>query len=270
MTDWQAALLGVVQGVTEFLPISSTAHLRIVPALAGWGDPGAAFTAVSQWGTFLAAVAYFRRDLAAILFGASTTVAGEGQAGRRLLLPIVLGTLPIVAGGVLFKRQIESDLRSLYVVGSSMILFGLLLLWAEMRRRGERGIESVTLADGLAVGIGQALALIPGASRSGTTITAALAVGLERATAARFSFLLSLPAVFLAGAKELFDEWHAISAAGMGRPLVVATVAAFLAGLASIDWLIRYLRRRPTHAFVAYRIVVGAAILALALAGRIR
>lgn len=270
MTDFQAVVLGFLQGATEWLPISSTAHLRVVPALCGWSDPGAAFTAVSQLGTLLAALVYFRRDILGILLRARDGEAGEAaQADRRLLLPILVGTVPVVVCGVVFKHAIENDLRSLYVVASSMIVFAVLLAVAEARNKARRGIDTVTVADGLAVGIGQAFSLIPGASRSGTTITAALAVGLERATAARFSFLLSLPAIFLAGAKEFLDHRHALAAEGAGRPLLIATGVAFVVGWATIDWLLKFLRTHPTYIFIVYRIAVGAAILALLLTGRL-
>jgi undecaprenyl-diphosphatase len=192
------------------------------------------------------------------------------RTDRRLLLPILIGTAPIVLCGVAFKRAIEHPLRSLYVVAGSMILFAILLGWAEARRSHRRGIETVTVADGVAVGIGQALALIPGASRSGTTITAALFVGLERSTAARFSFLLSLPAVFLAGAFQLLEARQAIFSSGMARPLILATLVAFVVGWASIDWLLKFLRTRPTHVFILYRLVVGAIILLLLATGHLQ
>ncbi len=286
MTDFQAVVLGFVQGATEWLPISSTAHLRIVPALLGWGDPGAMFTAVIQWGTFFAALVYFRKDILQILFRGRLTGRDDDrpEAGRHLLLPVVVGTIPVVIAGVLLKKHIEGPWRSFYVIGASFIAFGLLLGLAEKRHVAKRQLGSVTLADGLAVGIGQAFALIPGASRSGTTITAALFQGLERATAARFSFLLSLPAVFAAGAKELYDAIKedkkaeaAHLAAGQAvaasqhlvqaRPLIIATIVAFVVGLASIDWLMRFLKEHPTYVFIVYRLVVGTAILALAAAG---
>lgn len=265
MTDLQAVVMGFVQGATEWLPVSSTAHLRIVSALLGWKDAGAAFTAVIQWGTLLAALFYFRRDILAILFGprADGPDGGSGQADRRLLLPILIGTLPVVVCGVLFKKQIEHELRSLYVIAGSLIVFALLLAFAERRQSARREMGTITVADGLLVGIGQAFALIPGASRSGTTITAALFAGLERATAARFSFLLSLPAVFAAGAKELLDHRHEIAAQHMGRPLIIATVVAFLVGLASIDWFLKFLKNHPTYGFIVYRLLLGAALLGL-------
>jgi undecaprenyl-diphosphatase len=270
MSDLQAIVLGIVQGATEWLPISSTGHLRILPALFGWKDPGAAFTAVIQWGTLLSALVYFRRDIAGIL-GLTKVAADTANpvADRRLLIPILLGTLPIVICGIAFKPYIEGPLRSLYVVGGSLIVFAILLSVAEATYRGGRGIGQVTVLDGLLVGVGQAFALIPGASRSGTTITAALFSGLERSTAARFSFLLSLPAIAAAGMKEGWDYRHEIAAANLARPMFIASVVSFVVGLATIDWLIKFLRTHPTYVFVIYRIGVGFAILSLARSGLI-
>lgn len=270
MTDWQAVVYGVVQGATEWLPISSTAHLRIVPALLGWPDAGAAFTAVIQLGTLLAALVYFRRDIWAIVTGGKSKDA-EGVADRRLLVPIVIGTLPIIVFGLAFRHQIEGPLRSLWVIAGSQIVFALLLAVAESYRNRltARPMEGVTLKDGLMVGLGQAFALIPGASRSGTTITAALFQGLERGTAARFSFLLSLPAVFLAGVKEFWDNRHAISASGETTPIVIATLVAFVVGLASIHWFLRFLRSHSTLVFIGYRLVLGVLLFGLLATHRI-
>ena len=272
MSDLQAIVLGFIQGATEYLPISSTAHLRIIPSLLGWGDPGAAFTAVIQWGTLLSALVYFRLDLYNILFGrrVESEESGPAHADSRVLAPILIGTIPIIVFGLLLKHQIEGPWRSLYVIGGSMIVFALLLAAAEASYRSERNITEITPVDGAAVGIGQAFALIPGASRSGVTIAAALFSGLERSTAARFSFLLSLPAIFLAGAKELWDYRHEIAASHMIRPMILATIVAFVVGWIAIDWLLKYLRTHPTYGFIVYRIIVGAAILALAAKGMIK
>jgi undecaprenyl-diphosphatase len=265
MTDLQAVLLGVVQGVTEFLPISSTAHLYLVDRLVFGKDTGAAFTAIIQLGTLLATLLYFRKDIAAI-------VSGRDEAFRRLRLPILAGTVPIVVAGLLLKKHIEGPWRSLPVVTGAMLLFAVLLALAEKLHRERKQLADVSLKDGLLVGLWQAFALIPGASRSGTTITGALFTGLERSTAARFSFLLSLPAIFLAGAKELFDVLKG-SAAGApleARPVIIATVVAFVVGWLSIDWLLKFLRRYPTYAFVAYRLALGALLLSLFYSGVIR
>lgn len=268
MNDLQALVLGFVQGFTEWLPISSTGHLRVVPELLGWSFDQqllTAFTAISQFGTLLAAIIYFRHDIIAIITGRGR----EGEAGRKLLVPVIVGTIPVVFLGLLLHKVIEGQFRSLTVVASSMIGFALVLAWSERRASQSRGIADVTLMDGLAVGIGQAFSLIPGASRSGTTMTAAMACGFERATAARFSFLLSLPAVFAAGAYEMVKVRHSLAGAGMMRPTIIATVVAFAVGWATIDWLLKFLKTQPTTVFVVYRIVVGSAVLALLAAGKL-
>jgi undecaprenyl-diphosphatase len=281
MTDLHAVLLGIFQGITEFLPVSSTAHVLIVDKVVFKQDSGAAFTAVMQWGTLLATLLYFRKDILAILLGARTpadadnaetanTAGSANIAGRRLLLPILVGTIPIVIFGVLFKKQIENDLRSLYVIGASMIGFALLLGLAEARHRARRTLADVTVKDGLLVGLFQSLALIPGASRSGTTITGALFTGLDRATAARFSFLLSLPAIFAAGLKELWDYHKQIAAMDLARPLIIATVVSFVVGWYSIDWLLRFLKSHSTYGFIIYRIAVGLALVLMVYQGLIK
>jgi undecaprenyl-diphosphatase len=271
MTDLHAAVLGVVQGISEFLPISSTAHILLVDKLFFGQDSGAAFTAVIQWGTLLATLIYFRKDIVNILFRRNAHNEPEGsQTDQHLLVPIIVGTLPVIVFGVLLKHKIEHQFRSLWVVIFSMIFFALLLWAAEKMTRARRSMESVTLKDGLLVGLAQACALIPGASRSGTTLTGAMATGLERSTAARFSFLLGLPAVFLAGAKELWDVRHNLAAAGGARPLVIATVISFVVGWAAIDWLIKFLRKHPTYVFIAYRLVVGVILAGLLASGVIK
>lgn len=271
MTDFQAVVLGIVQGVTEFLPISSNAHLKIVPVMLGWQDPGAAFVAVCQWGTLLATLIYFRNDILKVLTGRKPGVeeGEDDRVGPRLLIPIIVGTIPVVVFGLLFKHKIEHELRSLYVIAASMIGFALLLGLAEIMHKPRKSLDEIGPGDGLLVGLGQACALIPGASRSGTTITAALFTGLDRASAARFSFLLSLPAIFAAGLKELLDERKNIAASHMTKPLVIATVVAFFVGWASIHWLMTFLKKNPTYIFIAYRLLMGFALLALLMSGRI-
>lgn len=267
LTYLEAIVLGVIQGATEWLPISSTAHLRVVPALLGWSDPGAAFTAVSQLGTVLAALVYFRRDIMDMALGTGSPLDAEERPGRRLLLPVIAGTVPVVLVGYLLKDYIEGPFRSLWVVAASLIVFALLLAFAETRRSVRRGIGTVTVMDGLMVGIGQTLSLIPGASRSGTTIMAALLAGMERSAAARFSFILSLPAITAAG---LFELWHwrdAILSDAQIGPTLAATVVAFVVGWATIHWLIGYLRTRSTFLFIWYRVLLGVAILLLVAGG---
>ena len=268
MTTLQAIVLGIVQGLTEFLPISSTGHLRIVPAFLGWEDPGAAFTAVTQLGTLAAVLLYFRKDIFGIVRAA---FAGLRDAEARktqefkLALFIAVGTVPISIFGFVFRRQIESSARSLYVIGTTLILLGLLLLVAEKVSRRDRQIEELTLRDGIAIGFAQALALIPGVSRSGATLTAGLFLHLDRAAAARYSFLLSIPAVVLSGLFELRNI-GGDDGASPGAT-AIATLLAFVAGYASIAFLLRFLATHSTGVFVAYRVVLGVVVLALASSG---
>jgi undecaprenyl-diphosphatase len=261
----EAIVLGLTQGLTEFLPISSTAHLRVIPAFAGWDDPGAAFTAVTQLGTMAAVLLFFRRDLLRI---ANAWLAGlRDPAARRSLdgrlgWYILLGTVPIGLAGLAFKDQIETGARSLHLIGATLILLGLILLLAERVARRQRGIGSLRLRDGLVIGGAQALALVPGVSRSGATITAGLFLGLDRASAARYSFLLSVPAVVLSGSLEfasiVFDR--TATGAPLGA-LAVATALAFVSGYATIALLLRFLTTHSTAVFVGYRVALGAIVL---------
>ncbi len=274
MDAFQAIVLGIVQGLTEFLPISSSGHLRIVPAFAGWDDPGAAFTAVIQLGTMAAVLLYFREDLVRIAHAWWRSLFDRPlrrELDARLGWYIVLGTIPIGIFGVLFKDQIETGARDLYLIGVALIVLGLVLLAAEKVGRRDRGIEQIRTKDGFAIGFAQALALVPGVSRSGATISAGLFLNLERAAAARFSFLLSVPAVVLSGLLELAslihgDQGDDTSFAG----LAIATVLAFVAGYASIAFLLRFLVTHSTRVFVAYRVVLGTVVLALVAAGAIK
>jgi undecaprenyl-diphosphatase len=270
---FEAIVLGITQGLTEFLPISSTAHLRIVPAFAGWEDPGAAFTAVVQLGTMAAVLLYFRADLTRIALAWLRSLrdpAARRTLDARLGWYIVIGTIPIGIFGLAFKDQIENGARDLYLIGTALIVLGLVLLVAERAATHDRPLERITRRDGIAIGFAQALALVPGVSRSGATITAGLFLGLDRQSAARFSFLLSVPAVVLSGllefASNLGDsgEQHV----GLGA-LAVATLLAFVVGYASIALLLRYLAHHSTILFVVYRVALGALVLALVGAGAI-
>jgi undecaprenyl-diphosphatase len=269
----EAIVLGIVQGLTEFLPISSTGHLRIVPAFLGWDDPGAAFTAVTQLGTMAAVLLYFREDLTRIAIAWWRSVWDRplrSELDARLGWYIVLGTIPIGIFGVLFRDQIETGARDLYLIGVALIVLGLVLLLAEKVGTRERSIEQIRTKDGFAIGFAQALALIPGVSRSGATITAGLFMGLDRPAAARFSFLLSVPAVVLSGLLELGtilsdDEGDHTSL----MALVVATLMAFVSGYAAIAWLLRFLSTHSTVIFVVYRVALGALVLTLTAAGTI-
>jgi undecaprenyl-diphosphatase len=270
----EAIVLGITQGLTEFLPISSTGHLRVVPAFLGWDDPGAAFTAVIQLGTMAAVVLYFRSDLARIAASWVRSVRERtylrADLDARLGWYIVIGTIPIGIFGLAFSDQIETGARDLYLIGSALIVLGLVLALAEKVGTRERDIEHIRTKDGIAIGLAQALALIPGVSRSGSTITAGLFMGLDRPAAARFSFLLSIPAVVLSGLFEFAgivsgDEHTDTSLAA----LAVATVFAFVSGYAAIAFLLRYLERHSTMVFVVYRVALGALVIALAAAGAI-
>jgi undecaprenyl-diphosphatase len=267
----QAIVLGIVQGLTEFLPISSSGHLRIVPAFLGWEDPGTAFTAVIQLGTMAAVVLYFWGDLIRI---ARAWLASLRDPGRRAELDarmgwyLIWGTVPIVIFGFAFSHQIETGARSLYLIGTTLILLGLLLLVAEKVSSRDRPVESITRRDAIVIGFAQALALIPGVSRSGATITAGLFLGLDRVAAARFSFLLSIPAVVLSGIYELRDVVAGSAEGGVGvAPTAVATLLAFVSGYISIAFLLRFLTTHTTAVFVAYRVALGAVVLALAGTG---
>ncbi|MGH3994264.1 MAG: undecaprenyl-diphosphate phosphatase [Pseudonocardiaceae bacterium] len=270
MSIFQSIVLGIVQGLTEFLPISSTAHLRIVPAFLGWEDPGAAFTAVTQLGTMAAVLLYFREDLwriARAWLRGLRDPAARRERDSRMGWYIVLGTIPIGVFGLIFRHEIESGARDLYLIATALIVMGLLLLVAERVSTRERDMDALTTRDGVAMGLAQALALVPGVSRSGVTITTGLFLGLDRTAAARFSFLLSVPAVVLSGAFELRD-FVGEGGDSTGVPgLVVATLLAFAVGYASIAFLLRFLASHSTYVFVAYRVVLGCAVLGLVAAG---
>lgn len=267
----EAIVYGVLQGLTEFLPISSTAHIRIVPSLVGWPDPGAAFTAVIQVGTLLAVLIYFRSDLVGVLRGWIRSFGSRQDTPEsKIGWGIVFGTIPIVVFGFLFKDQIKSDaVRSLYVVATMLILMGLVLLAAEKLTPHRREFDQLTVKDGIWVGLWQAIALIPGASRSGSTISGALFAGLSRPTAARFSFLLSIPSVLAAAALELVQERHELMQAGMA-PTVIATVVSFGVGYASIAFLMKLLQTQSTMGFIVYRVALGVALLLLLQSGRLQ
>lgn len=271
MSWFEAIVLGIVQGLTEFLPVSSTAHLRIIPAFVGWDDPGALFTAVIQLGTMLAVVIFFWRDILRIL---STWWASlrrpelRGELDARMGWYVIIATIPIGVAGLAFKDQIENGARNLYLIGTTLIVLGLVLLAAEKVGTKVRPIEDVRRPDAIWVGIAQALALIPGVSRSGSTITAGLFLGMEREAAARFSFLLSIPAIVLSGLfglSELINGDSPVSYAA----LTISTIAAFIVGYASIAFLLRYLTSHSTMVFVVYRVALGAVVIALTATGTI-
>jgi undecaprenyl-diphosphatase len=263
---WHALVLGVVQGLTEFLPISSTAHLKVVPVLLGWGDPGVAVTAVIQLGSIAAVLAYFREDLAEVIRGVSRACRhGQWSDPRaRLGVAIALGTLPIVFAGLLLKKLVpdydHSPLRSLTSIAAVSIVMALLLALAEVVGRRRRALADVLPRDGVLVGLAQAMALVPGVSRSGSTLTASLFDGWQRPAAARFSFLLGIPAITLAGLVELKDALQA-PANGGPVPMMVGILSAALVSWLAIAWLLRFLQNHGTWVFVVYRLLFGLMIL---------
>jgi len=280
VTPIEALILGIVQGLTEFLPISSSGHLRIVPALLGWDDPGAAFTAVIQIGTLAAVVGYFRQDIVRIgrawLAGLATGRPLE-SLDARLGWMMIVGTVPIVVCGLLFKDAIETNLRSLYVVAGALIGLALLLALAEWvlaqrLRHGHpaKSLDQVGWADALTTGLAQAMALVPGSSRSGVTITAGLFLGMSRETAARFSFLLSLPSVLAAGVYQLYKARQSLLASEADMmALALATASSAVVGYLSIAVLLKYLKTHTTGVFIVYRLLLGGLLLWWLYAGRL-
>jgi undecaprenyl-diphosphatase len=283
MNWWEAAVLGVVQGLTEFLPISSSAHIRVVGALLPNGsDPGAAFTAVIQIGTGAAVLWYFRRDIAQILGAWFRALAGRDGTDRasrfgaknadaRLGWWVILGSIPIIVLGVLFKDQIESSLRNLWITAGVLAAFALVLAWADRIGAKRRELGSLRMRDAVVLGLAQAAALVPGVSRSGGTISAGLFLGLNRIAAARYSFLLSIPAVVGSAFYELAkskDELTAAGGPGLANTAIAAVVAAGV-GYAVIVWFLRMLTTRSFASFVVYRWIFAAAIVVLILTNTI-
>jgi undecaprenyl-diphosphatase len=274
MTVLEAIVLGIVQGLTEFLPISSTAHLRIVPALFGWQDPGAAFTAVIQIGTLVAVLYYFYADILRIATATvQNTLRGKPfeHFDSRMGYMILIGTIPIVVSGLILKSYIETSFRSLYVIAATLIALALILMLAEVmvKQRIEKGEKQKELTElswfeAIVIGLVQCLALIPGASRSGVTITGGLFLGMTRETAARFSFLLSLPSIFAAGVYQLFKAREELFATSDGiLSLFIATVVSGIVGYYAIAFLLNYLKKNSTSLFIAYRIALGLLLFAL-------
>jgi undecaprenyl-diphosphatase len=269
---FEAVVLGVVQGLTEFLPISSNAHLRIVGAAFGWSDPGAAFTAITQIGTELAVLLYFARDIGSIIaawFGSIIGRRKRNDPDARMGWLIIVGSIPIIVLGLLFQKQIETSLRDLRIIAIALVAFSLVLYVADRRGAKDRHLADLTVGHGIVFGFAQALALIPGVSRSGGTITAGLFLGYTRAAAARYSFLLAIPAVLGSG---LYEAYKAFKGGVHGAqvdwpPTIVATVLAFVVGLSVIAWLLRYLNRGSFVPFVVYRVVLGLLVLGLVGAG---
>lgn len=261
----KAVVLGVVQGLTEFLPISSSAHLRIVPELLGWEDPGAAFTAVVQIGTEVAVVLFFWKDIWRIgstwvkaLFQPELRASHDAKMGWY----VIIGSVPIVILGILLKDVIENDFRNLWIIGTTLVVLGVVLGAADKFSSDRRSMDDLQFKDAALMGAAQAAALIPGVSRSGATISMGRVLGLNREAAARFAFLLAIPAVVGAGIFSLKDIPGGENAYGWG-PTLVGTVVAFVVGYAVIAWLLRYISTRSYAPFVVYRILLGLAVFAL-------
>ena len=272
----QAIVLGIVQGLTEFLPISSSAHLIIVPLLLGWPQPGLAFDMALHLGTLVAVFSYFWRDLAAMALALPRGL----RAGRPLADPharlaawLIAGSIPAGLGGLLFENAIEQHFytdagleRGLVVIALAMILLALLLWLAERAATNARDLKEIRLRDALVIGLAQALALVPGVSRSGSTLTAGLMCGLTRPAAARFSFLLGTPLILLAGLKQLVDLARAGLSAGDYLPFAVGFLSSAVVGYLCIAFLLRYLQVRTTAVFIVYRLLLGAGLLVMSLA----
>jgi undecaprenyl-diphosphatase len=264
---FQAIFLGLVQGVTEFLPISSSAHLKVIPEALQWGDPGVAFTAIIQLGSIAAVIWFFWSDIVTVITGAFTAVQKKDYQSLEFQMAagIALGTLPIIFFGLLIKKFIpdfdNSPLRSLGAIAIASIGMSALLGLSEQIGRRNRDINSLTMMDGIWMGLGQCMALIPGCSRSGSTLTAGLFMGLERAAAARFSFLLGIPSITLVGVSELISAFKAGFTGVSAVSLVAGTLSAAVFSYLSIAWLLKFLQTHNTFVFILYRLAFGVAIL---------
>jgi len=273
MSWLQVVVLSVVQGLTEFLPVSSSGHLAIVSELFFADDAGASFTAVSQLGTELAVLIYFAKDIGRILVA---WFGGLSDSSRRtadywLGWWVIIGTVPIGAAGLIFKHYIRDDVRNLWIIATALIVFSAVIAAAEYFGKQTRAIEQFTWKDSIVIGVSQCLALIPGVSRSGATISAGLFMGQEREAAARFGFLLAIPAVLASGLYSLPDAFHP-DGRGMsasGPQLAVSVAIAFVVGLAAVSWFLKFLVRHGMYWFVGYRVILGATLLVLLGTGTI-
>ncbi|MCI4675450.1 undecaprenyl-diphosphate phosphatase [Candidatus Mycolicibacterium alkanivorans] len=268
MSWLQVVVLSIVQGLTEFLPVSSSSHLAIVSRVFFAGDAGASFTAVSQLGTEAAVIIYFARDIGRILkawFNGLFVKAHRDNLDYRLGWYVIIGTVPIVVLGVAFKEVIRGEVRNLWVIAIAMLVFSAVIAAAEYYGRQTRHIEQLTWRDGLLVGLAQCLALVPGVSRSGSTISAGLFLGLDRQLSARFGFLLGIPAVVASGLFSLPDAFHPVTEgmSATGAQLLVSVVIAFVVGFAAIAWLLRFVAHHVMYWFVGYRVVLALVVIAL-------
>ena len=268
MTWFEAVVLGIIQGLTEFLPISSSAHLLIVSQLFGWEDPGAAFTAVTQIGTETAVIIYFRREIVAILKAWSRSIVhadARHDPDARMGWLVLIGTIPIAVLGLTFATQIETVARNLWLTAVMLIVFGIILGVADALGARVKTERELTVRDGVLFGLAQSLALMPGVSRSGATISAGLAMGYTRGAAARYAFLLAIPAVLASGFYEATKIGDDTTVAW--GPTILATLIAFVVGFAVIAWLMRWLSTKSYLPFVIYRLALGTLVLVLLSAG---
>lgn len=272
MSWLQVVVLSLIQGLTEFLPISSSGHLAIASRLFFADDAGASFTAVSQLGTELAVLVYFAKDIWRILrawLDGLLVRAHRDNADYRMGWLVIIGSIPIMVLGLAFKDVIRTGVRNLWVVATALVVFALVIAAAEYFGRQTRHAENLTWRDGLTVGLAQCLALVPGVSRSGATISAGLFLGLDRELAARFGFLLAIPAVFASGLFSLPDAFAPVKEgmSATGVQLLVSVVIAFVVGFAAISWFLKFLVSHSMYWFVAYRILAGTTVLALLATG---
>ncbi|MFN3002358.1 undecaprenyl-diphosphate phosphatase [Mycolicibacterium wolinskyi] len=267
MSWLQVIVLSIVQGLTEFLPVSSSGHLAITSRVFFDDDAGASFTAVTQLGTEAAVLVYFAKDIGRIAKAWCTGLfdAARRNADYRLGWFVIIGTIPIAVFGLLFKDEIRTGARNLWLVASALIVFSAVIAAAEYFGRQTRHVEQLTLRDSVIVGLAQCLALVPGVSRSGATISAGLFLGLDRELAARFGFLLAIPAVFASGLFSLPDAFHPVGEgmSASGPQLLIATLIAFVVGFAAIAWFLRFLVSHSMYWFVGYRILLGTVVLVL-------
>jgi undecaprenyl-diphosphatase len=266
---FEALVLGLVQGLTEFLPVSSSAHLRITAALAGWDDPGAAFTAVTQIGTELAVILYFSKKIGHVLvawFFSLYKKDWRGHPDARLGWLIIIGSLPIVVLGLFFQDAIDHAFRDLRITATMLIVFGVILWVADRIGRKTRDLDHLTVPHGLGFGFAQALAIVPGVSRSGGTVSAGLLLGYTRADATEYAFLLAVPAVFGSGLYKLTDIGKNGVAAQWG-PTILATLVAFAVGYVVIAWLMAFIKTKSYLPFIVYRIALGVALFVLVFTG---
>ncbi len=272
MSWLQVVVLSIVQGLTEFLPISSSGHLAIVSRVFFSADAGASFTAVSQLGTEAAVLVYFARDIGRILkawFNGLFVKSHRDNVDYRMGWYVIIGSIPIAVFGLLFKDEIRSSVRNLWVTATALLVFSAVIAAAEYVGKQTRHVEQLTWKDGLLVGLAQCLALVPGVSRSGATISAGLFLGLDRPLSARFGFLLAIPAVFASGLFSLPDAFHPVTEgmSATGLQLLVSVIITFVIGYAAIAWLLRFVANHAMYWFVGYRVAVALVVMALLATG---